>query len=106
MSMIKFTRMGKEIELDTKEALLKIRKVLERYNYEREGDGLTDAIIYQMATFSVLVDGLLWNHEVNDNLTNEMATAIQVNWYAMKALIEEREEEHSRLWDIAFARGQ
>lgn len=107
MSTFKTTRAGKDIEIDTKEAFIKIRNELKRNNYEREGDGLSDAIINQMATFGMIIDGVLWNHEVsNIDLPDDMVSALQLNWYALEALIKEREEEHSKLWDIAFAKDQ
>ena len=107
MSTIKLNRMGKEIKIDTKDALINIQKELRRNNHDREGDGLTDAIINQMATFNMVIQGMLNLHEnTGANLPDDMVTALQLEWYELEALIKEREEENHNLWNIAFAKDQ
>lgn len=97
--------MGNTKTVDTSDVLSKIQEELKRNNYDREGDGLTDSIINQRATFGMIIQGMLNLHENSGiDLPDDMVTAIQLEWYELEALIKEREVEHAKLWDIAFAR--
>lgn len=95
---------GKQKNINTKVALKEIQEVLKEYTYNRgNGNSLSDDLIETMATFSMVVDGILFQHEVSANsIPDEMATAIQINWYKLRELIIQREEETQKLWDIAI----
>jgi hypothetical protein len=90
--------------IDTEKALKEIQEVLKEYTYNRgNGGSLSDELIEVMATFSMVVDGILFQHECSANKPpSDMVTAIQLNWYKLRELIIQREEETQKLWDIAI----
>ncbi|WP_421774423.1 hypothetical protein [Gracilimonas sp.] len=90
--------------IDTKKAFTEIQQILRKYAYDRDtGNSLSDDLIETMATFSLIVDGILFHHEVSaDLIPDEVATAIQLNWHKLQELIKQREEQHDTLWEIAI----
>lgn len=101
----KFLSTSSSEEKSIAEAFANIRKILkdQAYNRESSSHALGDEIRIAVATYSVVINGLLNMYEhTSADLPEDLVTALQENWYKLQDLIEEREEEHSKIWNYAL----
>lgn len=102
MEILRSPQTNKEIPLP--ETLIKIQSILKENNY-KESETFTDQIQLASKTFDLLMEGMLsmFNRDgLDTELDKDAIYALQVNWYRLKSLIHQREEEHNKIWYMAL----
>lgn len=86
--------------VDPSETLLKMQKVLKDSAYEK---GLSDALHHQKNTFDAIMTALIHEYEETDmSMDADFHGTIIYNWCELWKLINAREEEHDKLWNLAL----